>query len=446
MAEQFDEIYESWMSNLAAGALATVALAGSPLNGAVGAPPPNPNTSLVSMAQHVNMAVPKERPKSFKEFRDKYMFPIYYKKIGNMPMLSDTAETFAGPRFNLLLAEYVKNHETKGKYTANGKAQYVTHNGTNYVQKVAQPSGGYMIGDGLSLNDQSLFPQLVAPYLANHVAFDEEWKPIISTARIKERIMYLEASTAQAVLTDFFNRNRMDLIRNLSKSGVDYASLDSYAKFALEDLAFNQGVNLSFKKLIAELAKPTPDYVRAAYEMCDCKDWESFGGLRERRINDAHLLLMAADRNNGLDIYKHSLGHNVQQTDAGVQNDVSDKEGMVNYAVSKGDSLSNIAQRFHSTIDEICADNDLSPTAVLPVGKILRIRPVKTENMDVVQKKTPDLEPVKTSPVAKWHTVQAGETFSGIAFKNKAKLEDMKRLNPGINYNKVRIGQKVRVL
>lgn len=445
MAQQFDEIYESWMSNLAAGALATVALAGAPVNRTMASPAPNP-PSLVNTVQHVNVAVPKERPRSFKEFRDRYMFAIYYTKIPNHPMLSSAAETFAGPRFNMLLSSFVKQHEANGKYTPPGsKEKYVVHGGVKYVQRVADPSGGYAIGDGLSLNADSKFPALVAPYLHNGIAFDKEWKPITSTARIKERIEYLEAGTADAIQTAFFNQSRTELIRFLSKKGVNYNNLDAYAKLALEDLAYNQGGNISYKNLLAALAGPTPDYVKAAYEMCDCKDWESFGGLRQRRIHDAHLLLMAADRNGGLDIYKNALGKaEPSPTPTGVQPEVEDKEGMVNYAVSKGDSLWFIAKKFHSTVDEIAADNNLDPTSVLPVGKILRIRPVKAKNMDIAQR-APFMEPAKTASTAKWHTVRPGETFSGIAFKNKVRLAKLKSLNPTINYDRIKPGQKVRV-
>lgn len=447
MAQQFDEIYESWMSNLAAGAIATVALAGTPMGRSMASPVPNPNTmALANVAQQVNVAVPKDRPKSFKDFRDKYMYAIYYTKIPNHPMLSSAAETFAGPRFNMLLSSFVKLHETNGKYTPKGvKENYVTHNGVKYAQRVADPSGGYSIGDGLSLNAESKFPALVAPYLHNRVAFDKVWNPIISTARIKERIEYLEAKTADAVGTAFFNQSRKELIKFLAKKGVNYNNLDAYAKLALEDLAYNQGGNISYKSMLDALSGEVPDYVRAAYEMCNCKDWDSFGGLRQRRIHDAHLLLMAADRNGGLDIYRGILGKTAPaQTPAGEQHDVVDTKDMVSYAVSKGDSLWTIAKKFHSTVDEIAADNNLDPVAALPVGKILRVRPVKTDNMDAVQRGAL-MKPAKPSPTAKWHTVRPGETFSGIAFKNKVRLEKLKSLNPAINYDRIKPGQKVRV-
>lgn len=45
----------------------------------------------------------------------------------------------------------------------------------------------------------------------------------------------------------------------------------------------------------------------------------------------------------------------------------------------------------------------------------------------------------------RWHTVKNGETMSAIAIKEGVSLNKIKSLNPGININKIRIGQKIRV-
>lgn len=45
----------------------------------------------------------------------------------------------------------------------------------------------------------------------------------------------------------------------------------------------------------------------------------------------------------------------------------------------------------------------------------------------------------------KWHTVKSGETISGIAAKYGKNQSTIKKLNPGLNVNKIRIGQKIRV-
>ena len=45
----------------------------------------------------------------------------------------------------------------------------------------------------------------------------------------------------------------------------------------------------------------------------------------------------------------------------------------------------------------------------------------------------------------RWHTVRSGETISAIAIKEHVSQAKIKNLNPGLNINKIRIGQKIRV-
>lgn len=45
----------------------------------------------------------------------------------------------------------------------------------------------------------------------------------------------------------------------------------------------------------------------------------------------------------------------------------------------------------------------------------------------------------------RWHTVRSGETVSGIAAKYGKSQSAIVKLNPGLNVNKIRIGQKIRV-
>jgi len=45
----------------------------------------------------------------------------------------------------------------------------------------------------------------------------------------------------------------------------------------------------------------------------------------------------------------------------------------------------------------------------------------------------------------RWHTVRNGETISAIAIKEHVSQAKIRSLNPGLNINKIRIGQKIRV-
>ncbi len=45
----------------------------------------------------------------------------------------------------------------------------------------------------------------------------------------------------------------------------------------------------------------------------------------------------------------------------------------------------------------------------------------------------------------KWHTVRSGDTVSGIAHKYGKSLSAIRKLNPGLNIDKISLGQKIRV-
>ena len=45
----------------------------------------------------------------------------------------------------------------------------------------------------------------------------------------------------------------------------------------------------------------------------------------------------------------------------------------------------------------------------------------------------------------KWHKVRSGDTVSGIAAKYGKSQRQIVSLNPGLNVNRIRIGQKIRV-
>lgn len=51
----------------------------------------------------------------------------------------------------------------------------------------------------------------------------------------------------------------------------------------------------------------------------------------------------------------------------------------------------------------------------------------------------------KERAAMRYHTVRSGETISSIAIKEGVSQSKIKSLNPGLNINKIRIGQKIRV-
>lgn len=97
------------------------------------------------------------------------------------------------------------------------------------------------------------------------------------------------------------------------------------------------------------------------------------------------------------------------------------------YTVQKGDTLSHIAQRFHTTINELAKQNNIqNPNRIFP-GQTLHIG--KTN---------------KTT-TEKYYTVQKGDTLSHIAVKFGTTVEQLTKLNNIKNPNLIRPGQKLQV-
>lgn len=95
------------------------------------------------------------------------------------------------------------------------------------------------------------------------------------------------------------------------------------------------------------------------------------------------------------------------------------------YIVKLGDTLSELAIKYKTTVANLKKLNGLK-TDVIKVGQKLKVPTVASTK--------------------KYHTVVSGETISGIAAKHKLTLTKIKSLNPSIkNFNKISVGQKIRV-
>lgn len=99
-------------------------------------------------------------------------------------------------------------------------------------------------------------------------------------------------------------------------------------------------------------------------------------------------------------------------------------ENIINYTVVRGDTLWNIAQRFHTTVDTIKRLNNLT-SDMLMIGQILRI-PTTGE----------------TPPNNIVYTVVAGDTLWKIAQRFHTTVDAIKRIN-NLTSDNLRIGQQL---
>ena len=98
----------------------------------------------------------------------------------------------------------------------------------------------------------------------------------------------------------------------------------------------------------------------------------------------------------------------------------------------------SIAGKYRATVEQIMEWNGLRTNNIYP-GQRLKIFSGPTNP-------TPPLPTQKnTEPVKKYYTVKSGDTFGKIADRNGLTQTQLLRINPGINVNRLSLGQQIRI-
>ena len=105
-----------------------------------------------------------------------------------------------------------------------------------------------------------------------------------------------------------------------------------------------------------------------------------------------------------------------------------DEDGNTTYTVQRGDTLSEIARRFGTTVSAIVATNNIAnPNLIFP-GQVLRIPVGGGETGETIS-----------------YTVQRGDTLSEIALRHGTTVSELVRLNNISNPNLIYAGQKLLI-
>jgi LysM repeat protein len=107
------------------------------------------------------------------------------------------------------------------------------------------------------------------------------------------------------------------------------------------------------------------------------------------------------------------------------------------HKVSAGETMNSIATKYGVTIEKIMEWNALKTTNIY-VGQRLQLL-TGAGGTTQTQQQTP------AAPVKKYYNVRAGDTFSKIAQRNGLSQTQLSKLNPGVNINKLTVGQRLRV-
>jgi LysM repeat protein len=115
-------------------------------------------------------------------------------------------------------------------------------------------------------------------------------------------------------------------------------------------------------------------------------------------------------------------------------------ESYIYHKVKAGETMHSISTRYGVTIEQILEWNALR-TSNIYVGQRLKLKASTTST-------TPAPQPVVTTPprpVKKYYTVRSGDTFSRVADKYNLSQNELSKLNPRVNINRLTVGQRLRV-
>lgn len=107
------------------------------------------------------------------------------------------------------------------------------------------------------------------------------------------------------------------------------------------------------------------------------------------------------------------------------------------HKVQAGETLMSISTKYETTVNKVMSLNGLSSTNIY-VGQRLKIESEKGASTQT---------PVASTPAnqTKYYTVKSGDTFGKIAQRHGKSISQLKQLNPGVNIDRLKLGQKIRV-
>lgn len=117
---------------------------------------------------------------------------------------------------------------------------------------------------------------------------------------------------------------------------------------------------------------------------------------------------------------------------------VPNLENYIYHKVKSGETMGTISTKYNISVEQIMEWNALRTTNIY-VGQRLKLK----SGTGAATVQTPVNNTPK--PVKKYYSVRSGDTFSKVAQRHGLTQAQLTKLNPGININRLTVGQKLRV-
>ncbi len=236
-------------------------------------------------------------------------------------------------------------------------------------------------------------------------------------------------------VSDIRNWNNLPYTKSISigqpiKIYVDSAKADFYA--SIDNKTRNEKLRILYKNSGGMWVRhkirngETLSTIAMKYgvKISQIKKWNN---LRGNRIYAGKVLHIYTGRNSSKATYAYSPDKS--------KNSINAKRNgkAVKYKIKSGDTISQIAEKFHVRSSDIKRWNNLRSNKIV-AGKTLLIYPDdKGKSRNKVKKAN-----------GNFYVVKKGDTLSEIALANKVSVKELKRWND-IQGNKIKVGQKLRL-
>ena len=161
---------------------------------------------------------------------------------------------------------------------------------------------------------------------------------------------------------------------------------------------------------------------RYGVSVADLRDWNDIGGRRATIYPGDELIVNVTDR----------------PTSTAKVERIPVKK-VVRYKVRRGDNLTDIANKYGTSVARIRELNGMSRRSVLKAGRSIKVETIVTETRSVTKGS-------RSGDIPKTYKVRRGDTLSRIASKFGISIRDLRDANPSLrNSDRIRVGQRINL-